>query len=45
MEQVDWGKVGEDVACNRRAGVYKEAVVGVLDKWLDEVTAREQAKN
>ncbi|KAI4128876.1 MAG: hypothetical protein LQ338_002505 [Usnochroma carphineum] len=42
MEQMDWDQVAYDVACNRRAGVYKRAVKEVLDGWLEEVIVREE---
>lgn len=34
LEQIDWEKVAEDVACNRGARVYRRAVVGMLEGWV-----------
>lgn len=43
MEQVDWAELAADVACNRRAGVYRRAVREVLGQWLEEaVEAKEE---
>ncbi|KAL8934414.1 MAG: hypothetical protein Q9216_005924 [Gyalolechia sp. 2 TL-2023] len=44
LEQVDFEKVAEDVACNRRARVYERAVTGMLERWVEGVVtaAREE---
>ncbi|KAL8708343.1 MAG: hypothetical protein Q9225_007611 [Loekoesia sp. 1 TL-2023] len=45
MKQVDWKQAAEDVACNRRSGVYKRAVRDVLDRLMKEAVAREESMN
>ncbi len=41
MRQVDWEDVAVDVAGNRRGGVYKGFVRGVLQKGIEELVGRE----
>ncbi|KAM0800390.1 hypothetical protein BDR22DRAFT_821579 [Usnea florida] len=42
MRQVDWEKVGEDVASNRRAGVYKRAVKDVFRERIEELVGGDE---
>ncbi|KAL9025049.1 MAG: hypothetical protein Q9196_006057 [Gyalolechia fulgens] len=42
LDQIDWNRIAEDVACNRRAKVYRMAVTGVLDGWVEQVVARQE---
>lgn len=41
MKQVDWEEVGEDVASNRSAGVYKKAVKDVFQERIEELVGGE----
>ena len=42
MKQVDWKKVGEDVASNRSAKVYKRAVKDVFQERIEELVGGEE---
>ncbi|KAL8949630.1 MAG: hypothetical protein Q9222_004275 [Ikaeria aurantiellina] len=44
MKNVDWKAVGVHVSLNRKAGFYKRAMLGMMDRWMRELTAEDEGE-